>query len=107
VRRSTLAEMMSLPANAETVRREALPQVPTRIVVHGNREWDSLYPDGRMERAWAEMQSDLAGRLGAPPPIPAPASGHQIALDSPDIVVATIRGLAGSGLSGSVAQKAR
>lgn len=97
-RRSTVAEMASLAANAETVRAEGPPQIAARIVIHGNQEWDALYPDGRMENAWADMQSALAEQLGAPPPIVAPSSGHQIALDSPDLVVATIRGLAGSSL---------
>ena len=103
-RRATVAEMASLAANAETVRAEGPPRIAARIVIHGNHEWDALYPDGRMENAWTDMQSALAEQLDSPPPIVAALSGHQIALDSPDLVVATIRGLAGSSRPGPLAR---
>jgi pimeloyl-ACP methyl ester carboxylesterase len=92
-RRSTIDEMTSMPTGADAVREEGYPRVPARIIIHGNREWDRLYPDGRMEDAWADMQAELARNLGAPLPISAASSGHQIALDRPDLVVGTLRDL--------------
>jgi hypothetical protein len=58
-----------------------------------------------MERAWSEMQADLALRLEAPPPIVALASGHQIALDSPELVVRTVREVIRSQAAESVTQR--
>jgi pimeloyl-ACP methyl ester carboxylesterase len=83
-------EASAMPVNADVVSHEVIPQVPVRVVVHGNREWDHLYPDGRMETAWLGMQRDLARELHAPPPIIAVRSGHQIALDDPDVVLRAI-----------------
>jgi pimeloyl-ACP methyl ester carboxylesterase len=95
-RKTVIRESGAAPTNAETVRREGYPQVPARIIVHGNKEWNRVYPDGRMERAWSELQSQLAEALGAPPPIVASSSGHQIALDEPAAVVAAVRDLIAS-----------
>jgi pimeloyl-ACP methyl ester carboxylesterase len=103
-RLSAFAEMTLLPVNAVRVNSNPLPRVAARIVIHGNREWDGPYPDGRMERAWSEMQADLALRLEAPPPIVALASGHQIALDSPELVVRTVREVIRSQAAESVTQ---
>lgn len=95
-RSAMLRETVAMRDNAETVRKEGVPRLPARVLVHGNREWDHLYPDGRMERVWLDMQRQLARDLSAPPPIVAEASGHQIARDDPDLVLRTIRGLISS-----------
>jgi pimeloyl-ACP methyl ester carboxylesterase len=87
-------EMQAIVANAHALRDAGYPSRPARLLVHGNREWDQPFPDGRMEEAWRAMQSDLATRLGAPPPITVRESGHQIALDAPQAVVAAIEALA-------------
>jgi pimeloyl-ACP methyl ester carboxylesterase len=107
VRKLMIDEMEALPDNAETVRRDGYPRLPARVLIHGNREWDRLYPDGRMEDAWASMHGRLATALGAPPPIVARSSGHQIALDEPGVVVAAIRDLIRSLGDGSAAAAGR
>jgi pimeloyl-ACP methyl ester carboxylesterase len=95
-RDAMLKETVAMSDNADMVRQEGLPRLPSRVVVHGNHEWDRLYPDGRMEAAWLDMQQQLARNLGAPPPLIAGTSGHQIALDNPDLVLAVIHELMSS-----------
>ncbi len=83
-------EMTAMLDIAKAVDSEARPMRPARVLMHGNREWDGAYPDGRMEAIWRVMQDDLAVRFGAPPVIVVPESGHQIALDKPFAVVSAI-----------------
>ena len=87
-------EMQAIVDNAHALRDEGFPSRPARLLVHGNREWDQPFPDGRMEQAWRAMQGELAASLGAPPPIIVNDSGHQIALDAPQSVVSAIDTLA-------------
>ena len=87
-------EMRGMPEAARAVREMPLPRLPARILLHGNREWDGPYPDGRMENVWTQMQGELAAALGAPPPRAVPGSGHQLALDAPEAVAAAIEELA-------------
>ena len=87
-------EMTAMPDIAKEVDTESPPARPTRVLVHGNREWDGPYPDGRMEAAWRAMQDDLAVRFAAPPVIIVAASGHQIALDAPAAVAGAIDAIA-------------
>ena len=63
------------------------------MVVHGHRELNAIYPNGRMEDAWSEMQAALARRLGADAPISATRSGHQLALEGPDLVAEVVVGV--------------
>jgi pimeloyl-ACP methyl ester carboxylesterase len=86
-------EMWLMPTNAAFLNTEGLPRLPARVMVHGNGEWSHVPPEGRMEAVWRDLQDDLARRLGAPPPIVVAESGHQIALDAPDAVTATVRDL--------------
>jgi pimeloyl-ACP methyl ester carboxylesterase len=83
-------EMLLMPANAATLRDEGLPRLPARVLVHGNDEWGAVPPKGQMETVWRALQIDLAARLGAPAPIVVPQSGHQIALDAPEVVTAAV-----------------
>ncbi|UDL95642.1 alpha/beta fold hydrolase [Lichenihabitans sp. PAMC28606] len=87
-------EMTAMLDIAKAVDGEARPSRPTRILVHGNRDWDQVYPDGRMEALWRAMQDDLATRFGAPPVTVVADSGHQIALDDPAAVVAAVEDVA-------------
>lgn len=87
-------EMTAMLDIAAAVDGEARPSRPTRVLVHGDREWDRVTPDGRMEAVWRAMQDDLAVRFGAPPVTVVPDSGHQIALDDPAAVVAAIEAVA-------------
>jgi len=95
-RDAMLKETVAMSDNADLVRQEGVPRLPSRVIVHGNHEWDRLYPDGRMERVWLDMQQQLARDLGAPPPLVARTSGHQIALDDPDLVLAAVQELISS-----------
>ena len=83
-------EMTLMVAGTREVGLAGLPHLPSRVLVHGDREWDHAYPDGRMERAWTMMQGEVAEKIGAPPPTVVAGSGHQIALDAPEAVVAAI-----------------
>lgn len=87
-------EMTAMLDIAQAVDSEARPARPARVLVHGDREWDNAYPDGRMEAVWRVMQDDLAGRFGAPPVTVVPDSGHQIPLDDPAAVAAAIEAVA-------------
>ncbi len=86
-------EMTGMVASAEQVRDAGLPRLPARVLVHGDREWDGVYPDGRMERTWTALQDEMARALGAPPPTVVPGSGHQIALDAPAAVADAVLAL--------------
>ena len=89
-------EMTLMVENAHTVADEGFPSLPARVLVHGNDEWEAVPPRGRMEAVWRDLQADMATRLGAPAPTIVPNSGHQIALDAPDAVVAAVTELAAS-----------
>lgn len=86
-------EMRAFVDDAHEVRQAGLPRLPSRILVHGNGEWNEAYPDGRMERAWRAMQEDLAVAIGAPAPVAVAGAGHVIALDAPEAVVEAIETL--------------
>lgn len=83
-------EMSGFDASTAELRAAGLPRLPARVLAHGNAEWNAAYPDGRMERTWADLQAELAAGLGAPPPERVAGSGHQIALDAPDAVAAAV-----------------
>lgn len=86
-------EMSLMQDSARALRDLGLPRLPARVLSHGNGEWRDVPPPGRMEAVWAELQADLANRLGAPPPVAIANSGHQLALDAPDAVVAATNAL--------------
>ena len=85
-----IRELKSMVAAAHDVQAQPMPRVPARVLMHGNREWDGPYPDGRMEALWTKMQGELADALGAPAPTVVAGSGHQLALDQPELVAAEI-----------------
>jgi len=87
-------EMRWMVLDAAEVKMFGYPRLPSRIVLHGNREWDGSHPDGRMEKAWFDMHSDLTEAIGAPPPVVVIESGHQIALDAPEAVASSVEDLA-------------
>lgn len=86
-------EMRWMVLDAAEVKAAGYPILLSRILLHGNREWDDAYPDGRMEKAWLDMHSDLARAIGAPKPIPIEQSGHQLALDAPEMVAKEVENL--------------
>jgi pimeloyl-ACP methyl ester carboxylesterase len=89
-RKAVIGEMKAMPETLGRIVADGFPRLPARVLVHGNGEWNMVYRDGRMEREWAAMQNDLAARLGAPPPVRVVGASHQIPLDAPELVAATI-----------------
>jgi pimeloyl-ACP methyl ester carboxylesterase len=87
-------EMRWMVLDAAEVKTAGYPQLPSLILLHGNHEWDGSYPDGRMEKAWLNMHTELASQIGAPPPVAITKSGHQLALDAPEAVASAIEDLA-------------
>ncbi len=80
-------EMRNLQLSLAQVR--ALPppgELRAEVILHGRREWDRIYRDGRMENLWIRMQAELAERIGAKRLVVASNSGHQVPLDAPDLV---------------------
>lgn len=67
------------------------PPLRAEVIVHGLREWDRLYRDGRMEDLWIRLQADLVRRLGAERLVVASHSGHQIPMETPVLVEKIVR----------------
>ncbi len=89
-RKTIIGEMRAMPEALASVKLAVPATVVARVLAHGDLAWNRLYPDGRMERAWAVLQADLSRRLGAPAPLFVRGAGHQIQLDAPDVVATAI-----------------
>lgn len=63
------------------------------VMLHGKRDWDRIYRDGRMENLWIKLQAELAERIGAGRLVVAARSGHQIALETPELVTKVVAGV--------------
>ena len=87
-------EMRWMVLDAAEVKAAGYPHLPSLILLHGNHEWDGSYPDGRMEKAWLDMHTELAHEIGAPSPLAIAQSGHQLALDASEAVASAIEALA-------------
>ena len=87
-------EMRWMVLDAAEVKAAGYPHLPSLILLHGNHEWDGSYPDGRMEKAWLDMHTELSHAIGAPSPSAITQSGHQLALDAPEAVATAIEDLA-------------
>ena len=90
-----LNELRNVLNSVEEVRGAGLPAGPSSVLIHGNREWDRIYADGRMEDLWLDLQSELASAIGAPGLFIALDSGHQLPLDAPATVAGAVRDLVG------------
>jgi pimeloyl-ACP methyl ester carboxylesterase len=86
-----LNELRNLGRSLSSIKLGSLSGLPSRLILHGNREWDKIYPDGRMEDAWRQMHEDLAARIHAGPIAMISEAGHQIALDAPKRVLSVLR----------------
>ncbi len=84
-------ELRNVPRSIAEVRATAAPVLPASVLVHGNREWDAVTADGRMEDIWLQLQTDLAAELHGPAPLIASESGHQVPLDDPETVIGAVR----------------
>ncbi len=82
--RESMAQVKAAPPTA-VVRAE--------VILHGRREWDRLYGDGRMEDLWIRLQADLARQIGATRLVVASRSGHQVALEDPALVEKIVAGV--------------
>jgi pimeloyl-ACP methyl ester carboxylesterase len=87
-------EMSEFPASSRELRGAGFPRLPSRVLVHGDNEWNAAYPDGSMERVWTALQAEMAVALGAPAPTRVAGSGHQIALDAPRAVADAVLSVA-------------
>jgi hypothetical protein len=68
--------------------RHPLGSLPLVVLSHG---LPTQFPDPRLEQDWQALQRDLAGLSSDSVHIIATRSGHQIQLDQPDLVIATIK----------------
>ena len=67
------------------------PGIGAEVILHGRRDWDRLYADGRMENLWTRLQADLARRLGAVRLVVSWRSGHQVPLEDPELIEKVVR----------------
>lgn len=88
-----LNELRNVKRSLGELRTDPPLGLPIRIMLHGNREWDRIYPDGRMEDAWISMHRSQARKLGAGDLIIVPKAGHQIALDDPQAVIEALKAM--------------
>jgi len=68
-----------------------LPQVPLVVISRGRRVWPETPMGDALEKAWAEMQADLAGSIPGGRQIMAERSGHLVQLDQPELVAGAVR----------------
>ena len=78
-----------LASDGQVRRAGPLPDVPTRVLVHGISFDPGGRPVPRLEKVWRELAAELAGPSGAL--IVARKSHHRIAEDEPDVVVDAVR----------------
>lgn len=91
-------ELRNIEKTMSEVRPVRLRDIPVRVIIHGRREWDQIYKDGRMENVWRSLQADLQKTHRGALLLVATNAGHQIPLDAPDLIaqvvgdiVATVR----------------
>ncbi|MGH8246001.1 MAG: alpha/beta fold hydrolase [Gammaproteobacteria bacterium] len=85
-------ELRNFTISAAQVRHlGAFPPVPLIVVSRGQRVWPRDPMGDSLEKAWAEMQSDLAASTPGGRQIIARHSGHLIHLEEPDVVAEAIR----------------
>ena len=68
-----------------------LPQVPLVVISRGRRVWPETPMGDALERAWADLQADLAASIPGGRQIRAERSGHLIHLDQPELVAGAVR----------------
>lgn len=68
-----------------------LPQVPLVVISRGRRVWPETPMGDALERAWAELQADLAASVPGGRQIRANRSGHLVHLDQPELVAGAVR----------------
>lgn len=68
-----------------------LPDVPLVVLSRGLRVWPATPMGDALEKAWQELQADLAARVPGGRQVRALGSGHLVHLDEPDLVAAAVR----------------
>lgn len=92
-RSSMLNELRNLEASAEAVAKAPrLPDLPLVVITHGRTIWGTALSH-KMESLWSQMQEELAGSSTRGRLLVAQASGHEIQLDEPELIVGAIRSL--------------
>lgn len=87
------SEGVDLATSFAQLQAAALPHVPTTILTAGQNSYSAAWPHEALEALRLELQHDLARRLPHAQHRVVPESGHQIALERPDVVSAAIRAL--------------
>jgi len=89
-RRAQGNEFRHFMKSAEQVRELELPDVPILVLSRGRHVWpDTVYGD-RMERIWADLQSELGNLSNRTLHLIAANSGHSIHFDQPEAVSSAI-----------------
>lgn len=78
-------------SGAEVHEAGPMPSVPLVVVTRGKRVWPRDPLGNALERAWAEMQKDLAASVPGGRQVIARHSGHMIQLQQPEVVAAAVR----------------
>jgi len=85
-------EFANFAVSAAQVRMAgALPQVPLVVISRGRRVWPETPMGDALERAWADLQADLAASIPGGRQIRAERSGHLVHLDQPELVAGAVR----------------
>jgi pimeloyl-ACP methyl ester carboxylesterase len=79
----------------QVVRAAALPEIPLIVLTRGLQKWPDDVRGNRMEALWQQLQRELAEKTRSAAQIIALRSGHHIHLDQPQLVIDTIRLVAG------------
>jgi len=90
--RAQQRELRNFDVSAAQVRMAGdLPRVPLVVVTRGRRVWPETPLGDSMEKAWAELQHELALSAPGGRQLIARRSGHLVHLDEPEIVVEAVR----------------
>jgi pimeloyl-ACP methyl ester carboxylesterase len=90
---SDVAAGVDLTESAQQVRAAPpLPDIPLIVLAHG---LPGAAPAGWTDERWSGWQKDLAARAPRGKLVVADRSGHDIHLDQPDLVIASIREVVG------------
>ena len=89
-------ELVNFNVSAAQVKSAgALPHVPLVVISRGQRAWPRTPLGNALEKAWFEMQAEIAASVPGGRHVFAAHSGHQVNLDEPDIVAREIDAMVG------------
>jgi pimeloyl-ACP methyl ester carboxylesterase len=86
-------ELRNLTKSAKETQNTILPDLPLRVLVHGNKEWEKIAENGEMEKIWIELQLSFIKSKKNASLLNIIESGHQIHLDHPKFVIEEIKNM--------------